>query len=94
MLLLLTVEHWRWLFRKRFADFNLFLFLFSYVVFIMANDNTLILKSFKKTYGNEYNGNNHDQWSFIQINDVKSWKITNKRKVVKYCYLMHNHVLE
>ena len=30
------------IFRKRFADFNLFLFLFSYFMFILANDNTQI----------------------------------------------------
>ena len=29
---LLAVENWRWLFRKRFADFSLFSLLFSYIV--------------------------------------------------------------
>ena len=40
----LTVEHRRWLFRKRFDDFNSFLFLFSYFMFIMSNENTQIRK--------------------------------------------------
>ena len=35
----LTVEHWR---LKLFANFNLFLFLFSYFMFIITNENTQI----------------------------------------------------